>query len=119
MLSNELYIGNMVQGRYGSISYKTKQNRPRPKEMWYRVEGTHEAIIDRDLWDRVQSLSASGGTIGLFARKVRCAGCGYTMRSTKSRGKHFCNVPAAVRHRMPAPALLSPWMHWSGSSFRS
>ena len=125
MLSNELYIGNMVQGRYGSISYKTKQNRPRPKEMWYRVEETHEAIIDRDLWDRVQSLSAfqakpfRGGTIGLFARKVRCAGCGYTMRSTKSRGKHFCNVPTAVRHGMPAPALLSPWMHWSGSSFRS
>lgn len=45
--------------------------------MWYRVEGTHKAIIDRDLWDRVQSLSASqakpfrGGTVGLFARKVR------------------------------------------------
>ena len=109
MLSNELYIGNMVQGRYGSISYKTKQNRPRPKEAWYRVEGTHEAIIDRDLWDRVQSLSASqakpfrGGTIGLFARKVRCAGCGYTMRSTKSRGKHYlqCASRRAARDACP------------------
>ena len=109
MLSNELYIGNMVQGRYGSISYKTKQNRPRPKEAWYRVEGTHEAIIDRDLWDRVQALSASqakpfrGGTIGLFARKVRCAGCGYTMRSTKSRGKHYlqCASRRAARDACP------------------
>ena len=34
------------------ISYKTKQNKPRPKEEWYRVEGTHEPIIDRELWDR-------------------------------------------------------------------
>ncbi|MCM1488468.1 MAG: recombinase family protein, partial [Firmicutes bacterium] len=45
MLVNEIYIGNMVQGKYGSISYKSKINRPRPKESWYIVEGTHEPII--------------------------------------------------------------------------
>ena len=56
MLINEIYIGNMVQGKYGSVSYKTKQNKPRPKDQWYIVEGTHEPIIDRDLWDKVQSL---------------------------------------------------------------
>lgn len=95
MLTNEIYIGNMVQGKYGSISYKTKQNKPRPREDWYRVEGTHEPIIERDLWDRVQTLIASRakpfdvGTVGLFARKVRCANCGYTMRSSKNRGKHY------------------------------
>jgi len=49
MLTNEMYIGNMVQGKYGSISYKTKQNKPRPKDQWYIVKGTHEPIIDRDL----------------------------------------------------------------------
>ena len=32
MLCNEMYIGNMVQGKYGSVSYKTKQNKPRPKD---------------------------------------------------------------------------------------
>ena len=95
MLTNEIYIGNMVQGKYGSVSYKTKQNKPRPKDDWYRVEGTHEAIIDRDLWDRVQRIVASRakpfdvGTVGLFARKVRCAHCGYTMRSSKNHGKHY------------------------------
>ena len=31
MLTNEIYIGNMVQGKYGSVSYKTKQNKPRPQ----------------------------------------------------------------------------------------
>ena len=99
MLINEIYIGNMVQGKYGSVSYKTKQNKPRPKEEWYRVEGTHEPIIDRELWDRVQALIEQRakpfdvGTIGLFARKARCANCGYTMRSSKTspaRGsKHY------------------------------
>ena len=99
MLLNEIYIGNMVQGKYGSVSYKTKQNKPRPKRDWYRVEGTHEPIIDRELWDRVQALLVQRakpfdvGTVGLFARKARCANCGYTMRSSKSAprrgGKHY------------------------------
>ena len=95
MLTNEIYIGNMVQGKYGSVSYKTKQNKPRPKSEWYVVEGTHEPIIDRELWDKVQAMIAQRvkpfdtGTIGLFARKARCANCGYTMRSSKNRGKHY------------------------------
>ena len=99
MLTNEIYIGNMVQGKYGSVSYKTKQCKPRPKNQWYIVERTHEAIIDRELWERVQEILKekarpfSNGTIGLFARKARCANCGYTMRSSKSapqRGsKHY------------------------------
>ncbi|MCD8326304.1 MAG: recombinase family protein [Lachnospiraceae bacterium] len=99
MLTNEMYIGHMVQGKYGSISYKTKQNKPRPKELWYRVENTHEPIIERDLWDRVQKLIQekakpfSGGEIGLFAKKARCAYCGYTLSSGKSHGKHYLKCP--------------------------
>ena len=75
---------------------RQKQNKPRPKEEWYRVEGTHEPIIDRELWDRVQSMVAEKakpftvGTIGLFARKARCMNCGYTMRSNKQTdGRHY------------------------------
>ena len=102
MLTNEIYIGNMVQGKYGSISYKTKQNKPKPKEQWYIVEGTHEPIIDRDLWDRVQAMLAERakpfdvGTVGLFSRKVRCANCGYIMRSHKNHEKHY--LQCANRH---------------------
>ncbi len=54
MLRNEMYIGNMVQGKFASESYKTKKNRPCPKDAWYVVENTHEAIIDKELWDKVQ-----------------------------------------------------------------
>lgn len=102
MLTNEMYIGNMVQGRYGSVSYKTKQIKPRPKEEWYIVEGTHEPIIDRELWDQVQTLAAQKakpfltGTIGLFAGKTCCADCGYTMRSSKSHGRCYLKCP--TRH---------------------
>ena len=100
MLVNEIYIGNMVQGKYGSVSYKTKQNRPRPRDEWYIVEGTHEAIVDRELWNRVQAMITERakpcytGEVGLFARKVYCAGCGYALRSTKSRGVRYLQCPS-------------------------
>ena len=100
MLTNEAYIGNLVQGKYESVSYKTSLNRPRPKEKWFIVEGTHEPIIDRALWERVQkkvnerTKPFKVGTIGLFAKKVRCASCGYIMRSTKSGGRCFLQCPS-------------------------
>jgi len=95
MLINETYIGNMVQGKYGSISYKSKINKPRPKEEWYIVKGTHEPIIERNLWDRVQNLIMQRakpfkvGKIGLFAKKARCMNCGYTLRSVKNHGYYY------------------------------
>ncbi len=99
MLENEIYLGNMVQGKYGSASYKTKQNKPRPREAWYIVEGTHEPIIERELWDRVAALRQQRakpfrvGKIGLFARKARCAYCGYVMRSSKTKGRYYLKCP--------------------------
>ncbi len=100
MLTNETYIGNLVQGKYESISYKTSQSRPRPKKKWIRVESTHEPIIDRALWDRVQKMISEHakpftiGTVGLFAKKARCASCGYVMRSSKSGGRRFLGCPS-------------------------
>lgn len=99
MLANEMYIGNMVQGKYGSVSYKTKKNKPRPKEQWYRVEGTHEAIIEKELWDKVKAMREqrakpfTTGSIGLFSKKARCAECGYVLRSGKRGEWRFLTCP--------------------------
>ncbi|HWS29312.1 MAG TPA: recombinase family protein [Clostridia bacterium] len=102
MLQNEMYIGHMVQGKYASVSYKTQQNKPRPKEEWIRVENTHEPIIDTELWNTVQQLLAAKskpfatGSIGIFAHKVKCKNCGYGMRSTGTDGRHY--LQCASRH---------------------
>ena len=99
MLENEMYIGNMVQGKYGSVSYKTKKNKPRPKEQWYRVEGTHEPIIEKELWEKVKAMRRQKakpftiGTIGLFSGKARCAECGYVLRSGKRGEWRFLTCP--------------------------
>lgn len=47
ILLNEVYIGNMVQGRMKKINYKSKKNIRLPKDEWKVVENTHEPIIDK------------------------------------------------------------------------
>ncbi len=95
ILSNQMYIGNMVQGKYGSVSYKTKECRPRPKNQWIIVEGTHEPIIDQDLWNRVQALIQQRakpfdtGELGIFAHKVHCGYCGYVLRTNKKGERRY------------------------------
>ena len=85
----------MVQGRYGSVSYKTKRNMPKPTELWFRVENTHEAIIDEKQWQTVQRLISeksrpfAGNKAGAFAGRVYCACCGSPMRSARSHGESY------------------------------
>ncbi len=99
MLTNEIYIGNMVQGKYESVSYKSSETRPRPKEEWYIVRGTHEPIIEMEQWNRVQKMIGERtkpfltGNVGIFAKKTRCFFCGYALRSSKSGGRRFLSCP--------------------------
>lgn len=62
---------------------KAKQ---RPKEEWIIVPGTHEAIIDPEMWDRVQELLKQRTrtidfkqNVSIFAGFLKCADCGRAM----------------------------------------
>ena len=85
ILHNEMYTGTMVQGRRKKVSYKSKVLIDVPEDQWYRVEGTHEPIIDRETFAVVQrNLSlrtkADGrGEVHLLSGLVKCMDCGSTM----------------------------------------
>ena len=87
ILHNEVYIGNMVQGRRSTVSYKCRKTVAKPKDEWIRVEGTHEPIISRDVWEtvvnldrnRVRKRGASEGKSSIFTGLVYCADCGFKM----------------------------------------
>lgn len=93
ILENEAYIGNMVQGKYGSPSCKIKKTAAKPREEWIRVEGTHEAIIPIELWNAVRALDGSApraretsdGIRSMFSGLVYCADCGFRMRNAVER----------------------------------
>ena len=56
ILQNRMYCGDMVQGRYRMKSYKIHVQEVVPQDEWYIVENTHEAIIKRETFEKVQRL---------------------------------------------------------------
>lgn len=85
VLQNETYIGNMVQGRSRKISYKTKKCVRQPRKDWVVVEGTHEPIVDRETFDKVQLLVSSRRHTRsrtydfLLKGLIFCHECGYPL----------------------------------------
>lgn len=92
ILRQEVYTGAMVQGKTKNISYKNKKRVKLPESEWIIVPNTHEAIIDRELWEDVQRIiksrqagrdkqfKAPGGTESNPLRgMVCCAVCGAGM----------------------------------------
>ncbi len=82
ILQNQMYIGNMVQGKNTTISYKIKQCRAIPKEDWIIVENTHEAIVSKEMFEKAQSLfnksirtAPQKKEVDLFSGFVKCADC--------------------------------------------
>ena len=82
ILQNEMYIGNMVQGKNTTYSYKIKQCRAIPKEDWIVVEGTHEPIVSKEIFEKAQSLFNKNTRVApqkkeadLFSGFVKCADC--------------------------------------------
>ena len=93
ILQNRMYVGDMVQGKNTTMSYKIKQCRAIPKDEWIIVEGTHEPIIDRETFDNAQALfnrnirkSPQKKEVDLFSGLVRCADCKRAMN--KKTNKH-------------------------------
>lgn len=61
MLKNEVYIGNTVQNKKSVISYKIKKTRTVEKENQIRVDNTHEPIINKDIFNKVQCIIEKRG----------------------------------------------------------
>ena len=93
ILKNRVYVGDMVQGRQRVKSYKIHIQERVPVEEWFIVENTHEAIIDREIFDKVQGLlkrdtrtAPKAKQLYLFSGFLKCADCGRAMSRIASKG---------------------------------
>ena len=101
MLRNQMYAGDMVQGRIKKDSYKTNTQHRTKRDEWYIVPNTHEAIIQREQWQRVQKLldtknkASKSGEVHIFAGKAVCAECGKVLHSHYAKGIKYLRCPAS------------------------
>lgn len=56
ILTRQVYIGHMVQGTKRQSFYESRKQYKKPQEEWVIVENTHEPIIDRDTFEKVQEI---------------------------------------------------------------
>ena len=96
ILTNEVYIGNLIQGKRTTVSYKNHKIKNKKKSEWIRVENTHEAIIDKETFDKVQLAMRertkpmkSTGKIHLFSGKIFCLECKHYMRKKNSKDHEY------------------------------
>lgn len=103
ILKNEVYIGNMVQGRQRVISNKTHTTVPVPEDEWIRVQDTHEAIIDKHLFARAQRLQSRNTRtapgqqeVHFLSGLVHCWDCKKVMRRkiSKNHAYYHCRTNA-------------------------
>jgi len=90
ILRSEAYIGNVVQQKAGSISYKDHRCRKKDRADWIRAESMHEPIISKELWERVQGIDlkkykprtkSDNSPPSIFSGLCVCADCNFKMRN--------------------------------------
>ena len=100
ILEKKDYLGHTVNFMTYKQSYKSKKKLYNPEEKQLVFENTHEAIIDLDIWERVQELRKNKrrptrtGKTNMFSGVARCADCGEklyycTSKNFEARQDHF------------------------------
>lgn len=89
ILSNETYLGKLIQGMNKKASYKDKKIMAVPREQWFIVEHHHEPIIDEETFYKAARLrekrrvcannQKGNKKVHIFAGKIQCASCGHSM----------------------------------------
>ena len=127
ILKNRMYCGDMVQGRYRVKSYKVHVQERVDETEWYIVPNTHEAIIDRKTFEKVQRILAKDTRVSpkndrlyLFSGFLKCADCGkamarhevkgnvyYYCTTYKNRSKKFCTKHRIRQKELEAAVLYA------------
>ena len=85
LLENEIYLGNTVNYRFSTKSYKDKRKIEHPREECLVFENTHPAIISKEVWDIVQRVRKNKrrptkmNEQNKYSGLVVCADCGKAM----------------------------------------
>lgn len=93
ILKNDVYIGNITQGKRKVKSYKIHKVEQVPEKEWITVENMHEAIIDKKIFEKAQKLRKvdtriqKSGKISCWSGILKCADCGRAMHKKYCKNK--------------------------------
>ena len=91
LLENEIYLGNTVNMKYSTKSYKDKRRVEHSREECLVFKDTHPALITQEVWDIVQRVRKNRRRLtkmeeqNKYSGLVFCADCGSNMVLHRAR----------------------------------
>lgn len=128
ILTNGVYTGDLIQGRRRVKSYKVHDIEAVPEEDWVVVPNTHEAIIDKATFAKVQEhlkrdtrSAPQKRELHLFSGFLKCADCGravircpgkngnvyYACSTYKNYSRSACTMHSIKHNRLEAAVLFA------------
>ena len=105
ILTNPVYTGALVYGKIPKSLYEGIKMHRAPKEEWRILEGMHEPIVSKELFDKVQDIFDQNrkaahekydanaknreGVVNRFKGKIICGDCGKNMRYARGYSKKY------------------------------
>lgn len=97
ILEDEVYTGDMVQGKSRTVGRKQVPTAPMD---WIVVRDTHEALVSREMFELVQAVRQGAAakytvaekkpyTENILRGRVFCGCCGKNLHRQKSHGRYF------------------------------
>lgn len=108
ILLNEIYIGNMVQGKKKCIAINNAKRTN--KDDWIIAKATHQPIIEKDVFYKVQEINKKArkdyeeknqkpkkSTENIFKSIVKCGECGKRLVRRENTYKNCCKPSFACK----------------------
>lgn len=119
ILKNEVYIGNMVQGKHKSVSYRSKKMMLTDESEWTVVEGTHVPIISdeqfaiiHECFARRTRISPGKTHVYPLSGLVSCGACGHRMNRVVSQGyaRYRCMTRTYAPDKCQCPSIKEEYL---------
>lgn len=119
ILKNEVYIGNMVQGKHKSVSYRSKKMMLTDESEWTVVEGTHAPIISdeqfaiiHEHFARRTRISPGKTHVYPLSGLVSCGACCHRMNRVVSQGyaRYRCMTRTYAPDKCQCPSIKEEYL---------
>lgn len=96
ILMNDVYKGDLTQGKLKKVSYKSKKVVKKDSSEWIVVKNTHEPLVSRETFDDIQKIleltsikyRKLPGEQHLLAKLLICKDCGHRISISWRNSKH-------------------------------
>lgn len=111
IIKNRMYVGDMIQNVQAKLNYKSQKRLALCSEYWIIVENTHEALVDREVWEGLQNTASRTRVTKhdrpkrIFEGLVYCKECGNMLTVSYKRRDNYWSMNCNKYSRSPRQRL--------------